>query len=239
MNININGVNFSGCGNLTIINGCVVSGEGMFGTPQKFDEKKDLRADNVDKITIKSDSADILVTASDTDTVTAHFYGEAITEKKPTLNISKNGQEIVVELTIGGGFMGSTLTLSVNIPKRTFKVLNATGYNGSISIKDGISAKKVKLTTYNGAVECEGSFAEIYASTHNGDAALYIDAKNDVEIDASSHNGNVTVELQNIAASNISTFTKNGAARNRFRITSGGYTAYGRAASHNGNVTVM
>lgn len=239
MNININGVNFSGCGSFSITNGVFISSWGMFGNSQKFDEKKELRADNVDRVTIKSDSTDILVTASDTDTVTAHFYGEAITDKKPTLNISKNVQEIVVELTIGGSLMSNGLTLSVNIPKQTFKALNATSYNGSITIKDGISAKKVKLNTYNGAVKCEGSFAEIYASTYNGNTTLYINAKNDVEIDANSHNGNVTVELQNISTSNISTFTKNGSTRNRFRITNGGHTAYGRVVSHNGNVTVM
>ena len=239
MNININGVNFSGCGNFTIINGRVISGEGMFGNSQKFDEKKNISADGITQITIKSDSTDIIIAASDTtNTIDAHFCGEAITDAKPNLNVSKNGREVIVTLSLGGCLMSSKLTLLVTIPIRTFERLKASSYNGGIVVKDNVSATKMKLDTYNGVLECEGNFAELFASTHNGNIYVCTNAKSDVDIESITHNGNVTVELQNIATSDISVATANGSARNRFRGTTGGYTAYGRAESYNGNVDV-
>lgn len=39
---------------------------------------------------------------------------------------------------------------------------------------DKVRPLTVNLTTYKGAVECEGSFAQIYASTHNSNAAPFI-----------------------------------------------------------------
>lgn len=239
MNININGVNFSGCGNLTIMNGCVVSGGGAFGNSQKFDEKKNVSADGITRITIKSDSTDIIITASDTNnTIDAHFCGETITDAKPNLNVSKNGREVIITLALGGCVMSSGLTLLVTIPIQTFERLKASSYNGGIVVKDNVSAKKMKLDTYNGCLECKGNFAELFASTRNGNIYVYTNAKSDVEIESITHNGNVTVELQNIATSNISVATKNGSVRNRFRGTTGSYTAYGTAESHNGDVEV-
>ena len=225
MGIFINGINISNC-------------SGMSGNSQKFDEKKNVRADGINRITIQSDSANIIVTASNTNTIDAHFYGEAVTGEKPTLNISKNGREVVVTLNIGSCFMSNGLTLSVNIPMQMFEMLTAISYNRNVEIKDGVSAKKMRLNSHNGDVESEGNFTEISAITHNGDVDVYINAKSDVEIEADSHNGNVTVELQNITTSNISMYTRNGSVRNRFRGTNGGYTAYGRATSYNGNVAV-
>lgn len=239
MNISFNGINFSGCGNVTIVDGCVVSSGKTFGNSQKFDEKKSLRANGINRITIKSDSTDIILTASDTNTITAHFCGEAITSAKPMLNINKNGQELFVELTIDGSLIASQLTLSISIPKRTFNVVNVISYNGDIKAKNGISAKKARLNTYKGSIESEGIFSEICATTHNGDIVLYSNAKGDVGIDANSHNGNVTVELQNIATNNIIASTKNGSTRNCFRGVTSGYTVYGQATSHNGNITMM
>ncbi len=151
MNININGCNITNCGGITIVNGRVVSGGGMFGNSQKFDEEKSLQANDINRITIKCDSADILVTTNDTDTINAHFYGEAITSQKPTLSITKNGREAIVSLSIGGSITGR-LTLSVAIPARTFEFLSASSYNGAIAIKDEVSAKEMALNAYNGGI---------------------------------------------------------------------------------------
>lgn len=123
----------------------------MFGNSQKFDEEKSLQANDINRITIKCDSADILVTTNDTDTINAHFYGEAITSQKPTLSITKNGREAIVSLSIGGSITGR-LTLSVAIPARTFEFLSASSYNGAIAIKDEVSAKEMALNAYNGGI---------------------------------------------------------------------------------------
>ena len=232
MNISFNG------GNVMIVNGRIVSSGEAFGSSKKFDEKKDLQADSIDRITVRSDVASIIVTASNSNTICAHFYGEAITVHTPTLSITQNGREAIIALCVDGSIMCGDLTLAVNIPMRILDALNVNSYNGNIEVKADVSAKEMKLNTYNGFIESEGLFAKIYAITHNGSTDVFATAKCDIEVEAISHNGNVTVELQNIATSNISVSTRNGSARDRFRSVSGGYTAYGRAQTHNGNATV-
>lgn len=54
-------------------------------------------------------------------------------------------------LSIGGSITGR-LTLSVTIPTRTFEFLSATSYNGDITVKNEVSAKEMKLNTYNGGI---------------------------------------------------------------------------------------
>ncbi|MBQ3408677.1 MAG: DUF4097 family beta strand repeat protein [Clostridia bacterium] len=238
----INGINFGNFNGAVVINGRIVSGGwmsggGVFGTPQKFDEKKNVPENDVERITVKSDSANIVVTASNTSIVEAHFSGEAVVDEKPTFNIEKRGCEVIITLDVGAVAM-SNLTLTVNIPTRTFEFLSVTCYNGNVSVKNGVFAKKIRLDTHNGEVDSEGNFCEILATTHNGDVDVYIKAKNNVEIEASSHNGDVSVEMQNVATSSIYASSHNGNVRNRFHAGNGVYAAYGRATSHNGNVTV-
>lgn len=238
-NFFINGANIIGSGNnVVMVNGRIVSGNGMFGNSQKFDEKKSLQADGINRIIVKSDS-NVIVTASNTNVIEAHFYGEAIVDGKLTLNIDQNSREVVVTLDIDSNIIcNNHLTLTVDIPARMFEMLSGTSHSGELVVKNDVSAKKILLETHNGNVESAGNFVELSATTHNGDIDVYVDAKNNVKIEAHSHNGDVSVDLQNIATSNISMSTKNGNKRNRFCGHKGGYIAYGRAMSHNGNVVI-
>lgn len=233
----INGINIGNCNSVVMVNGSIVSGGGSFGKSQKFDEKKNVYANDVQRIIVKSNTADVVVNSSDTNIIEAHFHGEAIVDEKPTFNIEKKGHKVVITINIKGNVMGR-LTLTVNIPTRTLELLNVINYNGDISVENGIFAKKIRLDTHNGDVESEGNFSEISATTHNGDVDVYIDAKNNIQIEASSHNGNVSVELQNVATNNIYISTYNGNKKNHFRGRNDGYSAYGRATSYNGNVAI-
>lgn len=236
MGIFINGTKIGNCNNVVIVNGRIMSGL-TSGNSQKFDEKKSVRTDNVHRITVKCNVADVIMTAKNTDVIEAHFHGDAVVGDTPTFNISKNGREVIVMLNIDGSIMGN-LALNVNIPTRVFELLNITSHNGNISVKEGVSAETIQLDTHNGDVESDSNFTKLYAVTHNGDVDISINAKSDVGIEASSHNGNVSVELQNIATNNIYTSTYNGNTKNRFRGKNGEYTANGQAKSYNGNVTV-
>lgn len=238
MGIVINGIKIGGCNGVVMVNGQVVSGGGVFGNAKKFDEKKNSEADGIDRITVRSDCSDIIVVKNSSNSVSAHFYGEATVNSEPSFAISKNGKELSIILNIGSCIMSSGLTLEVSIPQRMFEVLTAVSKNGRVEVKDSVSARRMKLESHNGDVESEGNFAEISAITHNGSCEVYATAKNDLEIEAESHNGSVTVELHNIAECHLYTSTGNGTVRNRFRGTKGGYIANGSATSHNGNVVV-
>ena len=231
MNIFINGNN--NCNNV-IVNGRIVSSGS--GNSLKFDEKRIMRSDGIDCVTINS-NVNVTVIASNINVIEAHFHGEVNVDNKPTLNIKKNGREVFVTLNVTGNILGN-LTLTVNIPQKKFDMINITSHNGSLSVKDGVLVDMLRLSTYNGDVESDCNFNEITATTHNGDADIYIDAETNVNIEASSHNGNVSIELQSISTSNIYASTRNGKVRNRFRAKNSGYTAYGQANSYNGNITV-
>lgn len=239
MGIFINGVNIIGNGNnVVMVNGRIVSGNVMLGNSQKFNEKRSLQIDGVNRVAIKSDSR-VIVTASDTNIIEADFHGEAIVDEKPKLDIVRNGREVVVTLDIDSNSISSSdLTLNVNIPMQMFDTLSIASYNGKVVVKNHVSAKHISLQTYNGDVESDADFSEISAITYNGNVFMGVEAKNNVKIEASSHNGNVFVELRNIAISNIIMSTRNGNTRNRFRECSEGYTAYGKASTYNGNVII-
>lgn len=211
---------------------------GLSGNPQKFDERKSVQADGINRVTVNSYSTDIIISSGDTNCIDAHFYGEAFTSGKASLDITKNGREVTVTLDIDSCNKRNGPTLLVTIPTRKFETLSATSHNGSVKVEKDVYVKKIRLVTHNGNVESEGKFSEISAITHNGDTYVYVSAESDVEIDAVSHNGDVTVQLENIATSNISMHSRNGNVRNRFCRTNGSYTAYGRAESYKGNVTV-
>lgn len=228
-----------GCDNIIIINGHIISGKSAFGHPQKFDERKSIKADCVGRITVKCDFADIVITACTCGIIDAHFYGEAVTDEKPSLNIKRDGLEVVITLSSSHSIISNGLTLLVSIPIRMLDTLTVFGNSGDVKIQNLISARKMRLDTHNGNIDSTGNFSEMYVSTHNGSAYISVNAKSDIEIEATSHNGNVTVNLQNITTSNISVSSKNGIARNRFRGAKVGYTASGRVYSHNGNIDVQ
>ena len=99
--ININGKIYSG--NVTIVNGQVISGDLYEDTSsKKFDETKRESANGVKRITIES-SVKVNVTACNTTKdITAHLHGSAITNGDIKLSMIKNGDEVYLSAeTVG------------------------------------------------------------------------------------------------------------------------------------------
>ena len=239
MRIFINGNKIGSCRNVVVVNGQIISGGYVpFGNSQTFDEKKNSEADGINRITVRSNCADIIVANHSVNSISAHFHGEAVVNNEPSFTISKNGSELCVTLNINGNIMSSSLTLEVGIPQQMFEVLTAVSKDGNVEVKASVSAKRIRLESHNGNVMSEGTFTEISATTHNGSCEVYVTAQSNLEIEATSHNSSVTVELYNIAECRLYTSTYNGTVRNRFRGTTGGYIANGSATSHNGNVVI-
>lgn len=234
-------INFNNCSfhdNSTPIGHITSSSFQVSHASQKFDEKKSFRADCIDRITVDSPLANVIITASNTHTIDIHFSGEAITSQKPTFNINQNGRELIVTLTINNRLMSKELTLLVDIPLKTFEALNISSYNGKIEVHPNVSAKKMQLDTYYGTIKCQGDLSELCTSTHYGDTILHIRANHNVLIEVTSLNGDVTATLENIAISKLSTTTRKGVINNDFHGICSGYIIYGRVASHNGNITI-
>ncbi len=224
-------------GNITIVNGRIISGGCSSAESKKIDEIKRIRAEKISTIKIDSDLADVTVASNSTDNIEIHYYGEVYTKGNLRFNVTTSDDEINVSAKIKGNAFNSSLKLNVLIPQKLFKIISIKCQNGSTELGRNVEAEQLKIDSQNGNVESEGFFYEINAKSINGSVDIAINAKNDIEIFASSTNGNVNVELGNIGLCNISTSSINGSAKNRHNAT-GKYKATGNVSSINGSVRV-
>lgn len=236
MGITINGRHYSG-NNICIVNGRIVSGSDALGEPKKYDEEKSVNTNGIDRIAVKCDCADVFINVTNTDCVKARFVGEVTTDGELKFYVAKIGNEIKVTAELNGSTMNNNLNLFVDIPTRILKKLSVKSLNGDITIHEDVTARRLKIKSTNGNVVSYASFEEITATTMNGNVTVYVNAKNDVEMEVSSMNGNASVKLQNIARCNLSTSSMNGSVKNRFQPAIG-YVANGEVSSMNGNVKV-
>lgn len=238
MGITINGCHFSG-NSICIVNGKVVSGgNSPFGEPKKYDERKNVSADGIDRITVDCDCADVKMEVKNTSIVEAHFFGSVCTNGKLEFDVSRSGSEIRITVKLKGNTINSSLELHISIPAKMFKMISAKSQNGDVVICEDVCTRKLKVKSENGNLEATGYFEELTAKTMNGNAEVVVNAKTNVELDVSSMNGNVSVELHNIAHCSLSTSSMNGSVRNRYNLSTNGYIATGELSTMNGNVKV-
>lgn len=232
MRITINGLHLNG-NDISIVNGGNVFG----GEPKKIDEHKTTSANNISRIVVNCDCANVQMKVANTNSVNTHFYGQVTTDGTIHFDVSTSGSEIRVTVKLTGSSIDSDLHLDISIPERMFEIIDVKSQNGNIVISKGVSSSKLKLKSTNGTVKSYALFKDIKATSMNGNTKVYVYAHSDVELDVSSMNGNATVELHNIACCNLSTSSMNGSVRNRFHATTG-YTAVGEVSSMNGNVRI-
>ena len=201
---------------------------------RKFDEYKKVEGD-FERITIRSDCADVFVKAWNTNEIEASFYGEAFTDEMPTFIIEKKYREVVIILNDAS--IISNLVLVVCIPARMFKAIKVTN-TSDVTLNYGVQAKKIRISTANGNLRSESEFEELSLTTQNGDIKVFANARNDVEIQATTQSGNVSVKLLNIAMINLWAYANKGKKTNRFCSYRDGFNACVRAISRNGDVTI-
>lgn len=239
MKITMNACTINNVGNMTIVNGRVMSG-GCYSLAefQKIDETKRIGAEEISRIKVDSDLADVTIAASNRTDIEAHYYGEVCTDGKLEFDVTTSGDKINVSAKINGSTFNGNLKLNVFIPQKVFRLISVKCQNGSIEICKNVEAERLKIDSQYGSIESKAIFEEITAKSMNGSIDISISAKSNIEISASSMNGNVSVELENIGSYNISTSSMNGSTRNRHNST-GRYKATGDISSMNGSVRVQ
>ena len=231
-------ITINNAGNITIVNGRVISGGGYSTGAKKVDEIKRVGAEGINRIKVDSSLADVTIAVGSKADVEVHYYGEVFTDDKLEFDVTTSGDEVNVSAKNDNITFSGILKLDVLIPLKVFKLISVRCQNGSAKLCKNISAKRIEIDSQNGRIESEASFEQITAKSMNGSIDISIGAKNNIEISASSMNGNVSVELENIGFCTISTSSMNGSARNTHNST-GEYKATGNVSSMNGNVRVQ
>lgn len=233
--ISINGRVFSGS-NVTIVNGRVISGDGI-GKTQKFDEKKVEDCSNIEKISIDSTFGDVHVYVSNSSKVEAHLYGEADIDGDVTFDVQVVNRELRVTLKSTGNCFNGNLKLDVNVPKKTFKVISAKSSSADITLNEGVSTDYLKVKTQSGDLETNATVNNISVSTMSGDVELYIDATQNINVEVSTMSGDVSAEFNNIGHINLSTSSMSGDVRNRHK-ESRGYNADVDISTMSGDIRI-
>lgn len=215
----INGRVFSG-NNVTIINGWVINGDET-GNLKQFDEWKFVDCSNVDKITIDSNICNVNVFTVNSPKAEVHFYGEATVDEDVNFDVSIVKHELRITLLFTGNCYNGNLKLDVTIPTRTFKVITARSSSGDITLNSGVSAEYLKVKTLSGDLETDATVSNVSVSTTSGDIDIYIDAIQNLSIEASTTSGDVSAKFNNIGRINLSLQSISGNVRNRHRENRG------------------
>ncbi len=231
----INGRVFTG-NNVTIVNGRVIGGNET-GKFQQFDERKVVDCSNVDKITIDSTVCDVNVSASNSSKAEAHFYGGATVDGDVNFDVRVVNRELMITLRLTGNCYSGNLILDVTIPQRTFKVITAKSLSADITLNAGVATDYLKVKTKSGDLETNATVGNVSVSTMSGDIDLYIDAVQDVSVEASTMSGDVSAELNNIGRINLSTSSMSGDVRNRHRGNRG-FTADVDISTMSGDIKI-
>lgn len=243
-------------GNVTIVNGRVIDGNSCGDSSnKKFDETKKESATGINQITINSD-INVKVSACNTNDVTAHLHGSAITDGDLKLSVARFGDEIQVSVkseetsisysnmsiiskssvVINNFTFGSNsgLALDVQIPMKAFEKLSVESKNANIDVKSSVNANTITVDSKNGNIDLSAMFQILNLNCKNGNVNVDSEATCNVRLNVSSKNGNVDVTLGNIGISKVSVDSKNGSYKNNPRLK-GIYTASGYITSKNGN----
>lgn len=222
--------------NVTIVNGRVISGGGT-GKIQKFDERKSVDGNTVEKIVIDSTVANVNVAVSNSSKVEAHLYGQADVDGDIKFDVCIVNRELIITLKFTGNCYNSSLSLDVTVPQKNFKAITAKSMSADITLGEGISTDYIKVNTQSGDLETNATFANASITTMSGDVELYIDAQKDFSVEISTMSGDVSAEFNNVGYIDLSTRSMTGDVRNRHKDVNG-YTVYGNISTMSGNIRI-
>lgn len=183
-------------GNMTIINGRVISGGCYSAEAKKIDETKSVGAEGINRIKVDSGLADVTIAVGSKTDVEVHYYGEVCTDGKLKFDVTTSGDEVNVSAKINGSTFNGSLKLDVLIPQKVFRLISVKCQNGSTELCNNVAAERIRINLQNGSIESEASFEEITAKSMNGFARNRHNStgKYNATGDVSSMNGNVRVQ---------------------------------------------
>ena len=195
-------------------------------------------ANYAEKITIRSECANVELSVHDNNTVETYLIGKVAHDGNLIFSVNRFSDEIVVSVGISGKTIEGELKLNVKIPKRRFKVISIKNECGDAVVGKDVKAKKLKIGIIKGNIDSNASFSFLKAETYNGNINIDVDAENDIELNVSSLNGSVDTALKNISHFNLRLAAIKGKVFNKFK-ENGDFFVSGNISSMNGNTTVV
>lgn len=237
INIKMNNVTISG-NNVTMLNGVLINGSSTVKA-QKFDEKKEVDARNVEKITIGSTIADVKISVSNSSKMEVHFYGEANVDGNIEFNTHmKDRGELEVTVDFKGNCYNGNLKLDVTVPRKTFEAISTLTQSSNITVEEHVSTYYLTLRTKSGNVNTNADFNQVYVQTMSGNVRVHVNAKQNIVTQISTMSGNVVAEFNNIGyIGHLTTSSMSGRVRNYHKARKG-YEAEAYISTMSGNITI-
>jgi len=185
--------------------------------------------ENIDKLSIKADLADLILEPHDEDTLILHGFilggdppkiDKTWDEESLDIMITRARSEsrlysVKMKVVIPMNIIKRSINISVDIGDirvdgLPIDILKIDISNGDI-LTGGVKAKEVKLTSQTGDIILRGgNFKNGYFSTVNGDIRLEILMEKDFNIHASCNQGRIRISLPINVSANIKSKTLKG-----------------------------
>lgn len=144
-----------------------------------IDQKKNVKADSIQRLNVKSETIDVRVLPGAGDEIAVQLHGE--TSKNYNLDnyilkVEPNGDVLKVEVAEKGswkfGFFNfKNITLDVTLPNKLWKDLQIKSTTGDIEVKEML-ADRILLETETGDVDVAQGAGAISIGTSTGDVNL-------------------------------------------------------------------
>ena len=138
------------------VNGKVVNVKNFFnriffnGEPKRIDEKKSISANNISRISVTSDYADVQLNVTNSNNINAHFFGNVTTTGTSKFDVSAFGNEVKITAKLTGHSMDSNLHLNLDIPAKVFETIEVKSKYGNIAFSKDLRVKKLFLKSTKG-----------------------------------------------------------------------------------------
>ncbi len=204
---------------------------------QKFDEKKLIKYNDIEIITINSQMVDINVSATNFSDIYAHLYGEAEFNGNISFDFENVNHELIIKVNFNGNYYNGNLKLDVAIPKKIFKIISTNSTSANITFSENILTNFLKVKSKSGNVQTNAIFTNATIATMSGDITLSINAKENIFININTISGDVSTTFNNIGYINLSTNSKSGVVTNHHKDIAE-YTANVAISTISGNIIV-
>ena len=233
--IKINGV--SGVSGRIIINGRDILDDESIKS-RKYDQIKKEEAGEVETIWIDSSTVDTKVLATDTDTISAHLFGQAKSDQEVVLVVQKENEKyIFIRVEYGGNFFSGNLKLTVSIPRKLFKKISFESVSSDISFEEGVLADTITVKTTSGDIESNAAFSSFSGESVSGDVDIYAKPNGNVEVSVSTVSGDVYADYSKFGRVSLATTTISGDTRNIHKNATG-FSVDGRIKTVSGDIMI-
>ena len=206
---------------------------------RRYKENNGTDARDIDRIIINCEGVNAIVNQTKTDKVEVDVRGNIFSDKDLIFYLLKGQNKLTITVKINNWIAKPNVFVDIKIPEKVFENITVKSKKSAIRIDD-VNAKEILIVGVNSDTECYADFEKLVLSSSNGDVSVFVNAKNDVCIDANSSNGNIIIFTGNITKSELKTVVENGNMTTNFKpYSTGRYVLSGNVILSNGDIDIV